>query len=467
MITDASTEGVKPSAPMRQSIFNKPSWSNPQPIGDTDDFFHRSNQTYLEIAAEAERKRKRKLARKQRELTQDEAISGRAGKRRRVSDDSEDDGNSTSSDEDPYQNEKEADSRAPEDNSNPKAPLSISTETKASPKSLHECNADAKAAHKPAEEQTALPSNIIDLEEESEDTETQKNLGDCQTTAAKLSQPPVEDDFTASDEEFPELARKARDKARRKALESDTACANLSLPLTAEDRESLQRSQSIPQSTPPPEAVIQILITSQIDNTDPLIVNRRVSQRLKDVRLAWCQRQGFAPEFIPNVFLTWRGKRVFDVTTCKSLGIAVDQYGDILLRGQKDIMGEEDRQIHMEAMTDEILQEYTKAKRRVNIVEEEENPEAGDAAATEVPPVQQNKESQVRIILKAKRFEDFKLIVKPSILISKIVNAFRSEKKVARDKEVFLLFDGDRLDPQTKVEETELSDMDYVDVYVK
>lgn len=413
MVTESSTEGIKPSAPVKRSIFNKPSWSNPQPIGDTDDFFHRSNHTYLEIAAEAERKRNKKLSRKQREQIQDEPISGRAGKRRRVSDDSDDDGNSSSSDEDPYQNEKEANSKLREDVSDSKVPLSNPAEPKASPKSLGERYEDTMPAHKPAEEQTALPSNIIDLEEVSEDLEAQENFDDRQITAAKFSQPPEEDDFIASDEEFPELARKARDKARRKRLESDIGCANLDPPLMAGDRGCLQPAQSIPQPTPPPEAVIQILITSRIDNTDPLIVSRRVSQRLKDVRLAWCQRQGFAPEFIPTVFLTWRGKRVFDVTTCRSLGIAVDQDGNILLKGQKDIMGEEDRQIHMEAMTDEILEEYKNAKRRVVVDEEEEDGDAVAATATVAPPVEQDKESQVRIILKAKGFEDFKLIVKP------------------------------------------------------
>lgn len=422
MITDSSTEGVKPSAPMKRSIFNKPSWSNPQPIGDTDDFFHRSNQTYVEIAAEAERKRKRKLARKQREQNQDESLSGRSTKRRRVSDDSDDDGNSSSSEEDPSQNEKGTNSKLPEDASHSKGHLSNPAEPKVL-KSLSGRYEDTMASQKPAEEQTAISSNIIDLEEDSEEPKTKENLNICLISAAKFSQPPEEDDFTASDEEFPELARKARDKARRKHLESDIACANLDPPLMVGNRESLQRSQPIPQPTPPPEAVIQLLITSQIDNTEPLIVNRRVSQRLKDVRLAWCQRQGFAPEFIPTVFLTWRGKRVFDVTTCKSLGIAVDQYGNILLKGQKDIMGEEDRQIHMEAMTDEILEEYKRAKRSTTIDEKEENGEFVPNAATEAPSLEQVKESQVRIILKAKGFEDFKLIVKPVICTATLVHS--------------------------------------------
>ena len=415
MFTQSSTEGVKPSAPMKRSIFNKPSWSNPQPIADTDEFFHRSNQTYVERAAEAERKRKRKLARKQREHAQDEPTSERAGKRRRVSDDSDDDGNSSSSDEDPTQNEKETYPNLSEDALDSKVPLSNPTELKAFPKTLSERYEDTMAAHKPDEKQTALPSNIIDLEEDSEDSEAQENSDDCEITATKISKPPEEDEFTTSDEEFPELARKARGKARRKRLESDITFANLDSPLIAVDHESLQRAESIPQPTPvtPPEAVIQILITSRIDYTNPLIVSRRASQRLKDVRLAWCQRQGFTPEFIATVFLTWRGKRLFDVTTCKSLGIAVDQYGNILLKGEKDIMGEEDRQIHMEAMTDEILEEYKKAKRRVIIDEEEENDEAMAATTTDIPPGEQDKESQVRIILKAKGFEDFKLIVKP------------------------------------------------------
>jgi hypothetical protein len=54
-----------------------------------------------------------------------------------------------------------------------------------------------------------------------------------------------------------------------------------------------------------------------------------------------------------------------------------------------------------------------------------------------------------------------------STVISRIVNAFRLDKKIDSDKEVFLSFDGERLADESKVEETELNDMDYVDVYVK
>ena len=51
--------------------------------------------------------------------------------------------------------------------------------------------------------------------------------------------------------------------------------------------------------------------------------------------------------------------------------------------------------------------------------------------------------------------------------MSRIINAFRNANKLGLDRDVFLQFDGDRLEPETKVAETEISDMDFVDAYVK
>ena len=51
--------------------------------------------------------------------------------------------------------------------------------------------------------------------------------------------------------------------------------------------------------------------------------------------------------------------------------------------------------------------------------------------------------------------------------MSRIIGAFRGANKIELDKEVYLVFDGERLEPPTKVGDTELSDMDFIDVYVK
>lgn len=391
------------SAPLKRPLFNKPAWSNPSKIGAADDLFHRSNQTYLKIAAEAEERRKKKTVRLQRERESEKAVERRPGKRRCVSDDSEDDGDSSGSEEKIHL----SCPQVPTDNGTGlpgTAKLNPISESPAKPSD------DIVNDRKPNQAKASLSSSIIDLEDEASQPQLrEREDSDLEVTVPRVSRPAEDDGLPLSDEEFPELARKARERAKRKRLEADSVPATQNSSYTAEGDSQAQRSKALREPTPPcppSDPVIQILITSPIPDTDPLIVSRRISQRLKDVRLAWCARQPFASDFIPTVFLTWRGNRLFDVTTCKSLGIAVDPDGDILLKGRKDIMGEEDRKIHMEATTEEILAEHQRNKSSA-IAENVE-----DSEVEEVVAVVKEKEAQVRIILKAKGFEDFKLIVK-------------------------------------------------------
>ena len=400
------------SAPPKRPLFNKPAWSNPSKIGAADDLFHRSNQTYLKVAAEAEARRKRKTARLQREHETDRAAERRSDKRRCVSDDSDDNGDSSGSEENPNRPMKEkvylSHPQVLADSENgPPATLKTNLASESFTKPLD----DITNARKPIQASTSLSSSVIDLEDEvSQPQLSDREDSDLEVTVPRVFRPAEDDGLPLSDEEFPELAKKAREKAKRKRLEADSIPATQNSTYVAEGNSQSQRSNATHEATPPcppADPVIQILITSPIPDTEPLIVSRRISQRLKDVRLAWCVRQPFASEFTPTVFLTWRGNRLFDVTTCKSLGIAVDANGDILLKGQKDIMGEEDRQIHMEATTEEILAEHQRSKSSVLA----EN--ADESEVEEVVPVVKEKEAQVRIILKAKGFDDFKLIVKP------------------------------------------------------
>lgn len=45
--------------------------------------------------------------------------------------------------------------------------------------------------------------------------------------------------------------------------------------------------------------------------------------------------------------------------------------------------------------------------------------------------------------------------------------AFRQSNKVDPSAEVFLMFDGDRLNPDDAVADTEIGDLDHIDVHVK
>lgn len=407
MIAEKPTQAPIGSAPQKRSLFNKPSWSRPQALSNDTDLFHRSNQTYSHIAAEAECTRKRKLARKESKRARQILTGERAGKRRRVSEDEDnedednEDDDSTSDDSSSHSSRKGI-KFSPTQSRHHHVDPSFTSPQKPirSPKSLLKRYEARIAETKVDQEQKQKPkfSDIIDLEDEEDSLAIPEQESTWRSVIVKPSAPPEEDDQPISDDEFPELARQAREKDRRKRLEEDIAST------TANPQDDqLPLHEHMPQSAQP-DPILQILITSSIDNTMPLIVSRRLSQRLKDVRLEWAKRQNFTTEFKEMVFLTWRGKRVFDVTTCRSLGIIVDAIGRISIKG--GLWEEEEGQVHMEAMTAEILEAYKKAKSNETTSQE-------DVAAQEKAVVVQDYEAQVRIVLKAKGLEDFKLQVRP------------------------------------------------------
>ncbi|KAL8706439.1 MAG: hypothetical protein Q9201_000494 [Fulgogasparrea decipioides] len=481
--------GAKP--PLKRQLFAKPTWAQNDHLGNSTDFFRRSNQSYLNIAAEEERKRQRKLARKQREQARHTNDPEPSGKRRRTSSDSDSDNESDCSGSDGgARSEPQKHNYGTQTaKANPDHEKRFQTPSELKPLSntLSKTYENAITATKSETNEEPPSSNIIELDDE--DSAPEADQDDLvEVTAVKCPEPPEEDDeFAHSDDEFAELARQAREKARRKRLEADILNPSPDLRPSVPQDDHHTRTQIIHEPTPPPappDPIVSILITSSIADTEPLIVNRKVSQRLKDVRLCWCQRQGFTEEFTTTVFLTWRGNRLFDVSTCRSLGIGVDSNGNIVTKGQKDVLGEEERQVHMVAMTEEILEEFQKSKRLV--AREPDRRETG--MPEQQPPTEEKKELQLRIILKAKGYTDFKLIVKPvstvfgslkptvtelltepskTTNISRIVNAFKLDKNIDDGQEVFLSFDGNRLAPESQVSETELDDMDYIDVYIK
>ena len=407
---------------VKRPLFNQPAWSKPRTFQDSTDFFDRSSQVLARISVIDEHRRKKKASRQQQERTQSRHKEEQEGKRRRLSDEKEqtkvvDASNHESSHQTSAVIKKQQSSTGTSQSSHPAESLTPTTDILLSntlAKSYEETIVAAAEARK-----RGAPTNIVDLEgsEGSMQGGESEQDDDQRLTVLTKSKPVIYDEFPASDEEFPELARKAREKARRKRLEADSAATVIpNPPPSAGHNDSQHLAVQAPQrvpTPPPPDPVVSLLITSRIPNTKPLIVNRRLSQRLKDVRIAWCQRQQFTAEATQNVILTWRGRRLFDVSSCKSIGIGVDSLGNIVLKGEKDIFEEANRQIHLEAMTEETLEVLKKAKEQTKAAEiiEDTNEEM------EGPTLpHSNQEQQIRIILKAKELKDFKLIVKPVCL---------------------------------------------------
>ncbi|KAE8414899.1 ubiquitin-2 like Rad60 SUMO-like-domain-containing protein [Aspergillus pseudocaelatus] len=209
------------------------------------------------------------------------------------------------------------------------------------------------------------------------------------------------------------------------------------------------------------DAVVQILITSKIESTKPLIVHRKMSQSLRDVRLAWCNRQGIRKEMQPSILLTWKGRRLFDVTTCRSLGLSVPKgladssvYGDRVQYGSK-----EDIRIHMEA----VIKDNVKSTDDWQASHESYSALAQESAATDG----NSRLPSTRVVLKCPRAGDMELNVNSRMQISRLVTIFRDTKEIPENLEVYLVFDGDRLDPSSCLSMYDMVDGDLVDVVIK
>lgn len=160
-----------------------------------------------------------------------------------------------------------------------------------------------------------------------------------------------------------------------------------------------------------PDPTLTILIHSRIPNTAPLMAKRGLNQRLREVQDAWLLRQtDLTPAQKSEVFLTWRGVKVFPFSSCKHLGIDVNEVGEATFkgRGRMEAPSEENAQIEFEAVTAEIL-ERDKRER-----EAEAKKKAVDEGREETPKEGLQKKEGIKIILRAgKGYQDFKLLVKP------------------------------------------------------
>ncbi|GAB7359305.1 hypothetical protein MBLNU230_g5957t1 [Neophaeotheca triangularis] len=271
-------------------------------------------------------------------------------------------------------------------------------------------------------------------------------------TASASVPAPAEPEDEESDEEFAALARQARERHRQQQL----GTAKSATP-------DVGTAQSPAAGEPPPDPIITILITSRIPGTKPLMVHRRYTQRLKEIRTVWCDKQGFSAEFAKDVFLTHRLRRLWDVTTCKSLGLGINDSGQVYLKGDEGKEGVD--KVHLEAMTNDYLAQASAEEARKKRAGDLEEP--GEQTEPGAESKKTGGEKQyVRIILKAKGKEDFKLKVKDSTAISKIIMACSNNWELGDVSNVWLEFDGEKLEPSDQISNTEITDLDMLDVHI-
>jgi hypothetical protein len=261
-------------------------------------------------------------------------------------------------------------------------------------------------------------------------------------TRSSDSQP--DDSLLDEDEEFPELVAQARERERSRLQAANKTFGERNHAPDSQDSFGFDNSKDLDPS-------VEILITSNIDGAIALRVKRKLSQKLREARYAWCDRQNFpqfsAPQLRAAIFLTWKREKVYDYTTCHALGLKLDD-----LDGVSSMEGMLEGKVHLEAWTEESFETAQKA----------ENDDAD-----EDDEVQVEEEVKIKLVMKAKDMEPVKLVVRKSTALSKLVSAFIQARQVPDNNEVSLYFDGDELDLDGLVEDTELDDMDNVDVHIK
>ena len=263
-----------------------------------------------------------------------------------------------------------------------------------------------KSPRKPRDRDSAGPrptTETIEIGDSSDEDEVQVTQAGAADVGARSSKAPAQPDPAQddSDDEFAELARKARQQ--REQQKSRT-------PATISPSPGVGPSNAIQDKPPPPpDPTVELLVTSPLPGTNPLIVHRKLSQRIQEIRLAWCQKQGFPKEYSDSVFFIHRMRRVYDVTTCRSLGLEADQWGNIYMLGAEGKEGVE--KVHLEAVTQEVFQEMKEAKAKESKVRSGELEPEKEEVTPAPEPVREG--SHIRITMKAKGRPDFRLKVKP------------------------------------------------------
>jgi hypothetical protein len=215
------------------------------------------------------------------------------------------------------------------------------------------------------------------------------NMGMNQGQALQEAVRPEDD----PDEEFPELVAKARERARLQEQQQLRQASH---------RNGQELESQIRATTEEHDPVINILIHPLIPNTAPLLVKRKYRQNFKDVRLAWCAKNNIAEEARLDVFFTWRERRIFDVASCRSIGIKLDSDGRPFMKRPEDGYTEPIDQIVLNATTQEIQEQM---KKLAEAATKERDQQSRSLSPERIAP-------QYKVIMRSKGHPDQKLLVR-------------------------------------------------------
>ncbi|RAO70327.1 uncharacterized protein BHQ10_006339 [Talaromyces amestolkiae] len=365
-----------------RSFFNKPAWAKTDDEPSAPEFYRRSHQTYKDIL-KANREQRREEAAKSalKPVVESTRVPVRSSKRRRISgqdDESIKDASET--------DENKSDASSPPVEQSAKNNKTKHVESRENSQDIDEVALENELA---VAEKQRTPSPGVQVVEEP--PRFQESLSRHRPTLSP-------------------------EKARSSSSCQDGVLANAGNAKAANGtQEDADRKVEMKA-----EVVVEILVTSEIENTKPLIVRRHMSQRFRDIRLT-----------------------CLEISSSSSLSDDLDfEEG-----GSRDVL-----RIHVEAVTDEFL------KARA---------EAEELASAPSAPSQTADSEAFHIVLKSPGYGDLRVKVLPRTPVQQIITNFRSKRNISPGSQVLLSFDGDVLDPDSQLKDYDIDDMDLVEVILR
>ena len=220
-----------------------------------------------------------------------------------------------------------------------------------------------------------------------------------------------EDGFlSSSEDEFPELTRKARELAQQHR----PSAAALSPPYLSADASVATNGPSVsfrsdapisqPARSPTPAPSLRLHIASRIPGVRSLEVRYKVDQPLRVARLSWACHAKIPEEEIADTVLVWRGMRLYDSGSCRAIGLGVDDDEDITYKGEK-LPPEQRQRVRIEATTQAMFEEIRNGRASREQASDEED------KVQESPKPRKPEEPHLRLVLQAKGLPVLKIIV--------------------------------------------------------
>lgn len=234
-------------------------------------------------------------------------------------------------------------------------------------------------------------------------------------------------------------------------------------------------------SSQPQRHFAEIVVSSAIHGTEPILVKFTYDKHIRFVRDSWIALQRRKEISLPieantDIIMTWNRRKVYAYTTLQDLGIhpslnEMDWFYDDEPPPVKPT------RVQFEAWTAEQFAKYEEeeAMRRKRAAGElPEEPDERDIAAARALGLQLDAESgeyipekRVKIVLKPRSLPELRLSVRLETNVKTLIAAFRHEREVPKDADVSLWFDGEKMEDETTIDNAELDDLDTLEVHIK